>query len=116
MKLLSLNNPKFNKIIIKMLVNMSCNSNLHEVLVENEIFKLLLIINDNNDEIVINTLYIIKNILSSLNKKHTQEFVNSGLYIVMKKVEKENDLKFCILKIIKTVDKLMYNNILKLLS
>lgn len=120
LKLLLLNNSKFNKIIMKMLVNMSCNRNLHEILIKNNIFDVLLNINlnddDNEGELVINILYIIKNILLSLKLDYLKIFKKSGLYLIMNKVEKENELIICIMKIIESIDIYIYKDILSKLK
>lgn len=120
LKLFSLNNSKFNKIIMKMLVNMSCNINLHEILIDNNIFDILIKINlknvEEDEEFVINSLYIIKNILSSLKVDYLKKFKESGLYLILNKVGKEVELRICIMKIIESIDITIYNEILSKLN
>lgn len=120
LKLFSLNNSKFNKIIMKMLVNMSCNINLHEILIDNNIFDILIKINlknvEEDEEFVINSLYIIKNILSSLKVDYLKKFKESGLYLILNKVGKEVELRICIMKIIESINITIYNEILSKLN
>lgn len=120
LKLFSLNNSKFNKIIMKMLVNMSCNINLHEILIDNNIFDILIKINlknvEEDEEFVINSLYIIKNILSSLKVDYLKKFKESGLYLILNKVGKEVELRICIMEIIESINITIYNEILSKLN
>lgn len=120
LKLFSLNNSKFNKVIMKMLVNMSCNINLHEILIDNNIFDILIKINlknvEEDEEFVINSLYIAKNILSSLKEDYLKKFKESGLYLILNKVGKEVELRICIMKIIESINITIYNEILSKLN